>query len=110
MGLPLMSDLCRFEILLPLRFNDGRPVPTELIAQTISELEDKFGAATWETQVLHGRWRHGGTTYDDELIRVFVDTKDAPENRSFFVSYKQTLKTRFNQLDIWLTVHPIETL
>lgn len=21
MGLPLMSDLCRFEILLPLRFN-----------------------------------------------------------------------------------------
>ncbi|MDA1275497.1 MAG: hypothetical protein O2960_15865 [Verrucomicrobia bacterium] len=73
-------------------------------------MEVQFGAATWETQVLHGRWRHAGTTYNDELIRVFVDAKDLPENRNFFISYKKTLKSRFDQLDIWLTVHPIETL
>jgi hypothetical protein len=50
-------------MLLPLRFNDGQVVPTELIAETIHDLEDRFGAATWETQVLQGRWRHEGTTY-----------------------------------------------
>jgi hypothetical protein len=29
-----MSDLCRYEILVPLLFNDGRPVPEPLLAQT----------------------------------------------------------------------------
>jgi len=39
-----------------------------------------------------------------------VDAKDTPENRRFFTDLKQQLKTRFQQLDIWLTVHPIELL
>ena len=97
-------------MLLPLRFNDGRPVPPELISQTIPELEERFGAATWETQVLHGRWRHEGTIYRDELVRIFVDTNDTPENRAFFTQYQSELISRFNQLDIWLTAHRIETL
>jgi hypothetical protein len=97
-------------MLLPLRFNDGSPVPPGLIALTIGELEQRFGAATWETQVLHGRWRHEGTTYHDELIRVFVDASGSSASRDFFREYKHTLKTRFQQLDIWLTVHPVETL
>jgi hypothetical protein len=105
-----MTALCRFEMLLPLRFNDGQVVPTELIAETIHDLEDRFGAATWETQVLQGRWRHEGTSYRDELVRVFVDTQDTNSNRDFFTAYKARLKSRFKQLDIWLTVHPIEVL
>ena len=28
----------RYEMLLPLRFNDGQPVPDELIADTLIEL------------------------------------------------------------------------
>jgi hypothetical protein len=28
----------RFEILLPLRFNDGQAVPNELIAETLHDL------------------------------------------------------------------------
>jgi hypothetical protein len=32
-----MTALCRFEMLLPLRFNDGQVVPTELIAETIRD-------------------------------------------------------------------------
>jgi hypothetical protein len=105
-----MSALCRFEILLPLRFNDGQPVPRELLAQTIAELEDRFGAATWETQTLRGSWRHEETTYQDELVRIFVDTRDTPETRQFFALLKEQLKIRFQQLDIWLTAHPIEVL
>jgi hypothetical protein len=105
-----MSTLSRFEILLPLRFNDGTEVPRELIAQTMGELEDRFGAATWETQVLHGSWRHEGMTYHDELVRIFVDAENSRTNRGFFKRYKATLKTRFRQIDIWLTIHPMETL
>jgi hypothetical protein len=40
----------RFEILLPLRFNDGRNVPDELVADTVLELREHFGAVSCETQ------------------------------------------------------------
>jgi hypothetical protein len=36
----MSTSFRRFEILLPLRFNDGRPVPDELIADTINELRE----------------------------------------------------------------------
>jgi len=44
------------------------------------------------------------------LNRVFVDAQDTPENRHFFTQLKARLKAPFEQLDIWLTVHPIEVL
>ena len=37
-----MSDsFRRLEILLPRRFNDGQPVPDELIADVLLELEER---------------------------------------------------------------------
>ena len=32
-----MSALRRYEILLPSQFNDGRPIPPDLIADTLQE-------------------------------------------------------------------------
>ena len=80
-------------------FNDGTPVPEELLAETFIELRKKFGAASWETQVLRGAWEASGTTYQDNLTRFFVEVIDAPEHRHFFKDFKERLKTRFNQLD-----------
>jgi len=97
-----MSDLRRYEIFLPLRFNDGQPVPDSLVADTLLELEQRFGAVSSETQVIRGRWAHEGQTYRDETVRVFVDVPDLDEHREFFVAYKNQLKARFRQLDLWL--------
>ena len=47
----------RFEILLPLRFNDGSPVPDELIADTLLEIRHHFGAFSSETQRIEGQSR-----------------------------------------------------
>jgi hypothetical protein len=44
-----MSASRRYEILLPLRFNDGEAVPDEFIGEALLELEHKFGAVSWET-------------------------------------------------------------
>ena len=55
-----MSDLRRYEILVPLLFNDGRPVPEPLLAQTFAELRERFGAASWETQTVRGTWQYQG--------------------------------------------------
>ena len=44
-----MSEWRRYEILLPLRFNDGQPVPRNLIIETLLALEQRFGAVSWRT-------------------------------------------------------------
>jgi hypothetical protein len=100
----------RYEILLPRRFNDGRPIPNRLATETVIELREHFGAASCETQIIQGQWQHQGEVYHDELVRLFVDVEDDPAHRQFFLELKQRLKTRFQQLDIWLTSHPIDVL
>ena len=100
----------RFEILLPLRFNDGQPVPDELVGQTIQELRQQFGAISAETQVIRGHWQYQTEIFRDELVRVFVDVADTADNRAFFVAYKEQLKARFQQLDIWMTTYLIEVI
>jgi hypothetical protein len=73
-------------------------------------LEERFGAVSCETQTIRGRWRADGETYRDDLIRVFVDVPDEPENRVHFIDYKERLKSRFQQIDIWMTTYLIEVL
>ena len=100
----------RYELLLPLRFNDGNPIPDELRADLLIELERQFGAVSWESQTILGQWSFQGQTYRDELVRVFVDVADTEQNREFFVALKERLKATFQQLDIWVTTHPLEIL
>ncbi len=100
----------RFEILLPLRFNNGTDVPDAFVADTILELREHFGAVSCETQLIRGTWTHETEVYRDELIRVFVDAPDSATSRTFFTEFKERLKTRFGQLDIWMTTYPIEVL
>ncbi len=40
----------RYEVLLPLEYNDGRAVPPEWLSEAILEVVDRFGAASYETQ------------------------------------------------------------
>jgi len=104
-----MSNLQRrFEILLPQRFNDGKPVPDELFAETILELRQPFGAVSSETQIIRGLWEHAGQSYRDELVRLFIDVPDTPENQQFFRDLKERLKARFHQIDIRITTYLIE--
>jgi hypothetical protein len=100
----------RFEILLPLQFNDGQPVPEDLIAATLLELRQRFGAVSNESQIIRGVWEHEQQVYRDELTRVFVDVPDLPENLDFFRQFKEQIKTRFAQVDIWMTTYPLEVL
>ena len=46
----MSSKWRRFEVLLPLQFNDGRDVPTEWLAEAVLEVVAHFGAASYETQ------------------------------------------------------------
>ena len=105
-----MSNSRRYEILLPLKFNDGQPVPWTLIGDALVGLRRRFGAVSWETQIIHGIWQHQEAEFRDELVRIFVDVPDHPENRKFFSDFKEQLKSQFRQLDIWMTTYPIEVI
>lgn len=98
----------RYEILLPLQFNDGRPVPDELLYETREELHDRFEGVSWFPQPIQGVWSHEGTRYEDSSIRLIVDVEDNIENRQFFVEYKPILLKRFDQLEIYIVSYPIE--
>ena len=105
-----MSSLRRYEILVPLLFNDGTPVPEVLLAQTFAELRERFGAASWETQIVQGVWEQEGAMFKDNLTRFFVDVPDLPEHRAFFQNFKGILKERFRQIDVWITSYPVDVI
>jgi hypothetical protein len=105
-----MSLRRRYEILLPLQFNDGREVPESLLEKTVEDLETRFRADSWESQVIRGRWHHQGVDFRDNSNRLVMDVDDTAENRAFFLELKDTLKKRFQQVEIWITTHPIEVL
>lgn len=46
--------MIRFEILLPLFYNDGRSVEAEKFVLTDDELVARFGATSTETVIVHG--------------------------------------------------------
>jgi hypothetical protein len=53
-------------------------VPDDLVAETLLELEQRFGDVSTETQTIRGLWRHESESYRDDLVRVFVDVSDEP--------------------------------
>ena len=98
----------RFEVLLPLQFNDGREIPPEWLAEAVLEIVDHFGAASYETQKVEGHWRHGGIIYRDNLVKVVVDVPDSAKNRQWMKGFKARWKERLEQVELWVVSHRIE--
>src|SRR3954470_16151239 len=104
----MSSKWRRYEVLLPLQFNDGREVPPEWLAEAVLEIVDHFGAASYETQKVEGHWRHGGGGYRDHPGRVIVDVPDSAKNRKWMKEFKGRWKTRLGQLDLWMVSYRID--
>ena len=97
----------RFEVLLPLQFNDGRDVPEEWLADAVLEVVGQFGAASYETQRVEGHWTHQGATYRDNLVRLVVDVPDTPANRRWMKAFKERWTQKLEQLELWLVSYVI---
>jgi hypothetical protein len=98
----------RYEILLPLCYNDGRPVESVKFRQTTRELLENFSATTLDLLAAMGSWKYQGTLYQDLLLRFIVDVPASTPADDFFRRYKETLKARFEQVDIWISAHEIQ--
>ncbi len=104
----MSSSWRRFEVLLPLRFNDGRDVPGDWLAEAVLEIVERFGAASYETQKVEGHWRLAGATYRDDLVRLVVDVPDADENRAWVREFKTRWKAKLDQLELWVVSYLID--
>jgi hypothetical protein len=104
----MSSKWRRFEVLLPLQFNDGSEVPPDWIAEAVLEVTEHFGAASYETQRVEGHWRHEGVLYRDNLVRLVVDAPDTTRNREWMRGFKARWKDRLDQLELWLVSYRID--
>jgi hypothetical protein len=71
-----------------LNYNDGTLIEPEKFDQTAEELCDRFGSITQDTIRITGTWKHGGTRYSDELVRLRIDTTDPSAHSSCEASKK----------------------
>jgi hypothetical protein len=104
----MSNKLRRFEILLPLQFNDGRDIPNKWLAEAVLEIVTNFGAASYETQKVEGHWRHQGILYRDDLVKIVIDAPDKEENRVWMRDYKERWKQKLEQLELWLVSYTID--
>src|SRR5437773_2775696 len=86
------------------------PSLSPLLWETVEELEQRFQGVSWENQIVRGIWRYEGVVFRDNNTRVILDVEDSAENRMFIVAFKEKLKSRFQQLDIWITSHLIDVV
>ncbi len=104
----MSSKWRRFEILLPLQFNDAEDVPPEWLAEALLEIVEQFGAASYETQKVEGHWRSSGILYRDNLVKFVIDAPDIPGNRQWMREFKRRWRERLKQIDLWMVSSEIE--
>jgi len=104
----MSSKWRRFEVLLPLQFNDGSDVPAELLAEAVLEIVDYFGAASYETQKVEGQWRHGGVLIRDNLVKLVVDAPDVIGNRRWMKQYKERWRSQLEQVELWMVSYSVD--
>lgn len=103
-----MTKWRRFEVMLPLQFNNGEPVPRELLARAAREIATQFRAVSFETQVIEGQWQHEGVLYSDNLVRITVDVADKAKNRKWMREFKKRWMEELQQLELWMVSYRID--
>lgn len=92
-----------WKIIIPLRDNEKRHFPEDIIKNTKSSIMDEFSGLT-AINVL-GSWKSGHQIYNDENIVLLVDVpaKDSKKTSAFFINLKQKLMKELSQKKIYVT-------
>ena len=102
------NTLRRFEILLPLQFNDGRDVPSDLLAEAVLEVVGRFGGVSYYNNLIRGQWKHSEIVYRDNNTKIVIDVDDTDANRQWMRDYKARWKEKLEQLELWLISYEID--
>jgi hypothetical protein len=102
----------KYEIYLPLKYNDGKAIESEKIVEVWDELAEAFGGITVSplSAPYQGRWKYGGVEYLDEIIKVEVVATNDRAAKKFLKGFKERLKVSLRQIDILITTHGIQVI
>jgi hypothetical protein len=95
----------RYDIYLPLKFNDGRAVPPEHVSRVEARLLAQFGGVTSNQSELplRGVWLGETRLFVDQVI-VMTALDFARRGRAQYIAkLKQDLLHEFEQLEILIT-------
>jgi predicted component of viral defense system (DUF524 family) len=99
-----------YDIFVPLRYNDGRPIEGRKFQQLQTDLLNEFGGLTYFPQANQGFWKLGGVTYRDEIVIYRVLALDSRRARRFLRNLKDRLKADFIQEEILIVERDVEAL
>jgi hypothetical protein len=82
----------KYEIYLPLKYNDGSDIEPEKLEEIQQQLIAVFGAITVSSlsTPFQGTWRYGGVEFVDDIIRIEIITD---EDLCFFRNFKRQLNS-----------------
>lgn len=102
----------KYEIYLPLKYNDGQEVEPEKLRQIRRQLIAVFGELTVSplSAPFQGTWRYGGVEFIDDIIKIEIISEQDLTSNHFFKRYKQQLKRTLRQFDILITVQDIQRI
>jgi hypothetical protein len=99
-----------YDLFLPLRYNDGKPVESAKFQQLQKQLLDQFEGLTYFPQVNQGFWKLGDVTYRDEIVIYRVLATDSQRSRRFLRNLKVQLKVEFVQEEILIVERDVDAL
>jgi hypothetical protein len=99
-----------YDIFLPLRYNDGKPVELIKFRNLTDRLLSQFDGLTYFPQANQGFWKLGDITYRDEIVIFRVLASNSRHARRFLRSLKEHLKAEFAQEEILIVERDVDTL
>jgi hypothetical protein len=95
----------KYEIHLPLSYEDGKPIERAKIKRACDELVTAFGSFAVPRQ---RAWKYDGVGYV-EIMRIEILTAEDKVPKKLLKDFKERLKDSFRQTDILITTHRIQT-
>jgi len=97
------------QILLPLSYNDGAPIPDSSFLKIQSTLTSRFGGLTaFSRSPAKGIWKQAGKTLLDDIIvvEVMTETLDLP----WWQDFRTQVEIKLHQEEIVIRTHKVQTL
>lgn len=100
----------RYDLYLPLTFNDGRPVADHQFDTVERQLLARFGGVTAQQHQFpfRGIWKGESQLYVDQVIVMTALDFRPRGSTSFVASLKRDVLRAFEQLEILITETPLK--
>ena len=99
----------KYEVYLPVKYNDGNKVELRKIKEIRQQLMAVFRGITVSSlsAPYEGTWRYAGVEFNDSIIRIEIMATEDHDSLRFFKNFKRQLKRTLRQVDILITVQDI---